>query len=113
MTNFTKGLGWAIGFGCLLSARSYVWAASDAQFAVGPDSNQEVLLNSIESAKETLDINIYEINSERITQAIVGRIKAGVAVRMLVEGQPVGGVSAIEKKNLDKIRDAMAAKSRG
>jgi phosphatidylserine/phosphatidylglycerophosphate/cardiolipin synthase-like enzyme len=71
------------------------------------------LLSTIATARSQLDVNIYEIKSEKITKAIVDRIKDGVAVRMLVEGQPVGGVSPTERKNLEKIRDAMtAARSR-
>ncbi len=96
-----------VAVGCLVSAQSR--AASKAHFAVGPDCNQELLLSTIASTTDSLDINIYEIKSEKITKAIVDRIKDGVTVRMLVEGQPVGGVSQIEKKNLDKIRDAMSA----
>ncbi len=58
-------------------------------------------LHTISSTKNKLRINIYEMKSPEIADAVIKKIEAGVDVHILMEGQPVGGMSdaSLEIKN--------------
>jgi cardiolipin synthase A/B len=84
--------------------------AFPASFSVSPDNSQQLLLNTVQSAKKTLHVNIYLITTQRIQQAIVDKINAGVTVEMLVETQPFGReIVPPMKRVLDTIQTAMKA----
>jgi phosphatidylserine/phosphatidylglycerophosphate/cardiolipin synthase-like enzyme len=84
--------------------------AFPASFSVSPDNSQQLLLNTVQGAKKTLHVNIYLITTQRIQQAIVDRINAGVTVEMLVETQPFGReIVPPMKRVLDTIQSAMKA----
>ncbi|MCC6277012.1 MAG: hypothetical protein IT289_03740 [Oligoflexia bacterium] len=61
--------------------------------AVGaaPDNNQAVLLKAISVASREIVMNVYELSNKVVADALVAKMKAGVRVVILVEGQPVGG----------------------
>ena len=42
-------------------------------------------------------MNVYELSSANITDALIDTEKRGVDVEVLLEGGPVGGISAEEK----------------
>ncbi len=71
---------------------SFVFA-SDAVVGSAPESNLSLTLKAIKSAKKKLAINIYELTSTDVSDAIINAIRGGVDVDLLQEGQPVGGVS--------------------
>lgn len=78
------------------------------KMGVGPDNNLGLLIQFIESAQKELLMNIYEINSSEISKALIGRIEAGVTVKLLVEGTlATGGISQQEEDELDSIQAAM------
>ena len=82
--------------------------AFPVKFGIGPDNNQSVLTSTIRSAKESLLINIYQFDNSEVAQAVIDRIEAGVAVSILLEGQPLGQLSADGKKVLSALQSAMA-----
>ncbi len=81
--------------------------AVPARFAVGPDSNQSLLLKSIQSAQNELLINIYQIDTPAVVDAIIEKVRQGLAVNLLVEASPVGGQGHSEKQALNEIKRAM------
>jgi cardiolipin synthase len=85
--------------------------AFPAKFAVGPDNNQVLALSTILSAQKTLEINVYQLDHPSIVAAILDRISAGVAVSLLIEGHPVGGISPTGRTALFKIKDAILKKN--
>ncbi len=85
--------------------------AVPARFAVGPDSNQSLLLNSIQSAQNELLINIYQIDTPAVVDAIIEKVRQGLAVNLLVEASPVGGQGHTEKQALNEIKRAMLSRS--
>lgn len=62
-----------------------------------PNNDLKQTLTSISSAKQSLYINIYELTSEIITDAIVEKINEGVHVEIILEGQPLPGRKLSEK----------------
>jgi phosphatidylserine/phosphatidylglycerophosphate/cardiolipin synthase-like enzyme len=86
--------------------------AFSAKFAVGPDNNLALVLSTLQSAKKSLDINIYQLDHPTIVKAIIDQISSGIIVNLLVEGHPVGGMSPKGKAALSQIRDVMIAQNR-
>ena len=75
--------------------------------AEAPGTNLSLNLGAIKSAKKNLLINIYEFTSKDIKDAIIERIHAGVQVKILEEGQPVGGFSAQARAVKEEIEAEM------
>lgn len=80
---------------------------SEAVVSSAPDSNLDLTVSAIRSAKKKLSINIYEMTSQDIADAIVNAIRNGVSVDILQEGQPVGGISQDGLDIQDEILEAM------
>jgi cardiolipin synthase len=71
------------------------WAyAFPIDVAEAPSTTLSLTLSSIQGARESILLNIYELTSPDIADALIERINAGVHVEVLEEGQPVGGLSA-------------------
>lgn len=85
-------------------------SAFPARFAVGPDSNQELVVSAIRSARHELLINIYQLDAPAIVEAILDKINQGITVNLLVEASPVGGIGSTERRALNKIESAIQAR---
>jgi phosphatidylserine/phosphatidylglycerophosphate/cardiolipin synthase-like enzyme len=102
----------------ILSALAFIVSipafAVPAEFGLSPDNSRDLLLSTIGSAKSSILLNVYEFKSEGIADAVVNKIKSGVSVQVLVEGNPVGKLAPDTHDNLEKIQKAMASsKARG
>jgi phosphatidylserine/phosphatidylglycerophosphate/cardiolipin synthase-like enzyme len=84
------------------------WAI-DVTVSEAPDDTLALTVSAIKSAKKELLINIYELTSPDVAKAIKAQIEAGIKVRILEEGQPVGGFShsaaAIEKQLIAAMKE--------
>lgn len=60
----------------------------------------------LRGAEDRLLLGGYTLTSERVTDALIAATERGVAVRVLVEGGPVGGLSRAEVRRLDRLVDA-------
>jgi phosphatidylserine/phosphatidylglycerophosphate/cardiolipin synthase-like enzyme len=67
-----------------------------------PDS-PEVVRETLAAADDRLLLAGYTFTSERIADALIDARERGVAVRVLVEGEPVGGASARQAAVLDRL----------
>ena len=74
-----------------------------------PDASQEVLRNAIALADSKLLINVYEFTAPGIAADIGAALDDGVSVTIILEGGPVGGISADEKKVAGYLTDKGAA----
>lgn len=95
-----------LAFGALSLDRTHA-AQIPAQLGVGPDNHQIVLLNVINSAKRDLLVNVYELKSAQIASTLAQRIRAGVRVTLLTEGQPVTGLDRQAKEILCGLQKVM------
>jgi phosphatidylserine/phosphatidylglycerophosphate/cardiolipin synthase-like enzyme len=83
--------------------------AFPVEIAAAPGNDLKLTLEAIQDAQSDLYLNIYEMNSTEIGDAIIKQVNAGLHVEILAEGQPVGGVSKAEKSIQDKIIAAMTS----
>jgi len=74
-----------------------------------PDVSREVLEEAIAIAETELLINVYEFADPGIAEDITATLDDGVTVTVLLEGGPVGGISAEEKGVAATLRERGAA----
>lgn len=84
------------------------WAI-DVLLAQAPTSDLALTLKAIKSSRKNLLVNVYELTSPSIKDAIIDKIKQGVQVEVLMEGQPVAGRSLVAKQFQNEIVEAMKA----
>jgi phosphatidylserine/phosphatidylglycerophosphate/cardiolipin synthase-like enzyme len=96
----------------LIAAPSAGFGAVTVETAYAPSNDLALTLEAIEGAQRSIELNIYELTSPEITDALISRIQAGVTVVILNEGQPVGGLSTVAKGVQSEIVKAMGPFSR-
>ncbi len=74
-----------------------VVVATRPEVLVSPDDGRDRLLSFLASASHTLDAAVYTLTSDSIAGVLAERAQAGVRVRVLLEGAPVGGVEDAEE----------------
>ncbi len=62
-----------------------------------PDSSFSEIANAIDSAKESISLNVYQFHNFYLMDHIIDAIARGVKVRILLEGGPVTGISDAER----------------
>lgn len=82
-------------------------AVVQIKVAEAPTTSLALTLKAIRSAETYLLINIYELSSNDVAQAIIEKVQAGIHVELLEEGQPVGGMSDEAKAIRSQITKAM------
>ena len=63
-----------------------------AVLGVTPDTGTSLLAQWLSEAQERIDIAVYTFTSREIADVLARRAAAGVRVRVLVDGNPVGGL---------------------
>ncbi len=58
-----------------------------------PDSSLSVLTECIENTQRSILMCAYEASSEMICHSLLGALRRGVTIRLLVDGSPAGGLS--------------------
>jgi len=74
--------------------------------AIGPDHLYETFSGLLLSAERSLEIATYSLEHISLTLAIAEKASAGVSVTVLLEGEPVGGLSREGKWAAKVISDA-------
>ncbi|WP_423751340.1 phospholipase D-like domain-containing protein [Salinirarus marinus] len=80
----------------------HAFGAANATAFVLPDS-PAVPVETLRRADERILLAGYTFASERVATALVDAARRGVRVRVLVEGEPVGGISATQAAVLDRL----------
>ena len=70
---------------------------------VSPDSSRPELMRAIHEAQKSIFLNVYEITDTEVTEALCTAHSHGIHIRVLVEGRPVGGISADEYAVLSRL----------
>lgn len=97
-------------FGLLVGFNGF---AIQVNVGEAPETNRALTIRAIKSARHSLLLNIYEMTSDDIADVIIGRIRQGIYVEILEEGQPTAGMAAAGKKVMDRIVAAMNESGRG
>ena len=79
----------------------------NAEFGVSPDNNQALLFSILRGARESLKINIYEFANPTIADELINKIQEGVCTQLLIEGDPVGGISSESVALIEKLITAI------
>ena len=82
--------------------------AATPEVLVSPDDGREGLLSFLGSAEHTLEVAVYTFTSETIASVLADRARAGVRVRVLLEGAPVGGIEDSERTAVGRLLSAGA-----
>jgi phosphatidylserine/phosphatidylglycerophosphate/cardiolipin synthase-like enzyme len=64
---------------------------------VSPDSSREIFARTLQEADRSVLVNVYEFTSPSLARLLAETRARGVAVEVLLEGGPVGGITAEEK----------------
>ena len=64
---------------------------------VSPDCSFAVFETAVSGAKENILVNVYEFTSQRMADLLITARNRGVNITVLIEGGPVGGISAEEQ----------------
>ncbi|MFQ5975957.1 MAG: phosphatidylserine/phosphatidylglycerophosphate/cardiolipin synthase family protein [Candidatus Hydrothermarchaeales archaeon] len=78
---------------------------TNAKTFVSPDSSYSSLKEFIDGAEKSLYISVYELDGPRIADLIITAMERGVDVEILLEWNPVGGISKIEKGVIKKLQE--------
>lgn len=81
-------------------------AASAITLAIAPDASFETLSAALQTAQRTIDLETYSFDNAHIAQILAAKSAAGVRVRVLADGAPVGGLPDQELWNCQQITDA-------
>jgi len=73
---------------------------------VSPDSSLGAFTRAVDSAQDRILVNVYELTSANITDSLIGAKQRGVDVTVLLEGGPVGGISAEEKSAIWRLNQS-------
>ncbi|MCB0060932.1 MAG: hypothetical protein KDE19_02410, partial [Caldilineaceae bacterium] len=65
--------------------------------AVGPEGLYQPLATLLAGVEQSLDLSLYTLEHRELTALIAGAAARGVAVRLLLEGSPPGGISDFQK----------------
>ena len=71
-----------------------------------PDCSLSVYEDTVRSARKEILANVYEFSSPIMVQSLIEAGKRGVAVTVLLEGGPVGGISDEEKGAVAELNKA-------
>ncbi len=91
---------------CGVLVSSAAWGFN-LEVAESPTTSLSLTVSAIQSAQQSLYLNIYELSSSDVADALLARIRAGVHVEIIEEGQPVGGVSAAARGIQAQLAQAM------
>lgn len=70
-----------------------------------PDSAFDTIISELDLAQSEILMGMYEFTNWNLSAKIIERLQAGVTVRILMEGSPVGGISESQKYLLSKIHE--------
>lgn len=75
---------------------------------VSPDDGRGRVLSFLATAADSLEVAVYTLTSDAIASVLAYRARSGVRVRVLLEGSPVGGVEADERRWIGSLQEAGA-----
>ncbi|MFN2164193.1 MAG: phospholipase D-like domain-containing protein [Candidatus Promineifilaceae bacterium] len=79
---------------------------SSLTISIAPDNAFETVTAAIDSARESIQITSLTFENLAISKSLVVALHRGVAVQILLEGSPVGGIADQEKAICEEIESA-------
>ncbi len=81
---------------------SSLLTAKDVQLFTEPDDGRGPILSAINSAKKSIDLEVYILSDKTIIRSLISAEKRGVEVRVILEEHPYKGYGA-NKETKDKL----------
>jgi len=76
-----------------------------------PDSSFRTIANAIDSAQDSIYLNVYQFHNFYLMDHIIAAIERGVEVKIMLEGDPVNGI-ADEERYIANLTDTAGGKVR-
>lgn len=76
--------------------------AKNVQLFIEPDDGRAPVLNAIDNAKKSIDLEVYLLSDKTIIRSLIDAEKRGVDVRVILEEHPYKGYGA-NKETKDKL----------
>lgn len=76
-----------------LAAPAFTSTTATTSVAVGPEGLYTAIADALNGASVAVDMSIYTLEHPQLTQVLVDARARGVAVRILLEGSPPGGIT--------------------
>lgn len=89
--------GWAVWRTDWQTGAQPIHASGTITLAVGPAGLYEPMAAFLQSAQESLDLSLYTLEHPLLAEEIAAAARRGVAVRLLLEGGPAGGISHLQR----------------
>jgi phosphatidylserine/phosphatidylglycerophosphate/cardiolipin synthase-like enzyme len=84
---------------------SYTYTGTLTTFT-SPDTSYQVIISELDKAQSTVYINLYQFHNPFLMDAVLNASNRGVQVKVLLEGDPVGGLSDAGKYVAWKLTEA-------
>lgn len=78
-------------------------ATGTLTLAISPDGLYEPMAAFLQSVQSSLDLSLYTLEHPLLAQAIAAAAQRGVAVRLLLEGGPAGGISNLQRWSMAQV----------
>ncbi len=83
-------------------------ADASVTIAVGPEGLYQPLAAALTAATQTIDLSIYVLEHPELTQILAADARRGVHVRVILEGNPPGGISDLQRWCVEQLAAAGA-----
>ncbi len=83
-------------------------ATGNATLFAAPDNSFDAMMDFLDCVESNLVVGVYILSNPFMAEKIANMSSQGIEVRVLVEGSPVGGISAHGRRILNFIREAGA-----
>jgi phosphatidylserine/phosphatidylglycerophosphate/cardiolipin synthase-like enzyme len=70
---------------------------------ISPDALYPSLLAQIQGASQRMDLSLYTLEHPELFQALAQAAQRGVAIRLLMDGSPAGGISPVQRWGLSQL----------
>jgi phosphatidylserine/phosphatidylglycerophosphate/cardiolipin synthase-like enzyme len=77
--------------------------SGEIQTFVSPDCSYNVITRELKSAKQSINLNLYEFTNSFLSEEIIMALIRNVSVNIFLEGSPIGGICKEEKYILNRI----------
>ncbi|MBC7692323.1 MAG: phosphatidylserine/phosphatidylglycerophosphate/cardiolipin synthase family protein [Methylotenera sp.] len=84
---------------------------SDVRVSEAPGNDLALTVETLKSARSSIFLNIYDLTSQKVADALIERIHSGVKVEILEEGAPVSGLSSAAREIQKQLVAAMRTQS--
>lgn len=82
------------GFASIFSPQATLPTLESAQLFVEPDDGRSYIIDAIDNAKESVDLEVYILSDSKIISALINAKNRGAVVRVILEESPYLGYGA-------------------